>query len=83
MANSTMRAIKMPSEDQDQVIKYMQYIHETPDVEQDSDKFFEMLSSTLRREVLFKIHKATLDKITILSECSSIEKSFIVSHLVT
>ena len=83
MANSTMRAIKMPSEDQDQVIKYMQYIHETPDVEQDSDKFFEMLSSTLRREVLFKIHKATLDKITILRECSSIEKSFIVSHLVT
>ena len=42
-----------------------------------------MLSSTLRREVLFKIHKATLDKITILKECSSIEKSFIVSHLVT
>ena len=83
MANSTMRAIKMPSDDQDKVIKYMQYIHETPDVEQDSDRFFDMLSSTLRREVLFKIHKATLDKIEILQDCSQIEKSFIVGHLLT
>ena len=61
----------------------MQYIHETPDVEQDSERFFSMLSSTLKRIVLFKIHKPTLEKISILQECSSIEKSFIVSHLVT
>ena len=61
----------------------MQYIHETPDVEQDTDKFFAMLSSILQKFVLEKIHKETLDRIQILSECSTIEKSFIISHLKT
>lgn len=42
-----------------------------------------MLSSTLQKFVLEKIHKETLDRIQILSECSSIEKSFIISHLKT
>ena len=32
-ANSTMRAIKMPSEQQDKVLDYMEYMHNTPDVE--------------------------------------------------
>ena len=31
--------------------------------------------------MLFKIHKSTLDKILILEQCSSIEKSFIISNL--
>ena len=56
-------------------------MHTTPDVEQDLDKFFDLLSTTLKKEVLFKIHKKTLDKIVILTTCDSVEKSFIISHL--
>ena len=80
-ANSTMRAIKMPSDQQDKVLDYMEYMHNTPDVEQDLEKFFDLLSTTLKKRVLFKIHKSTLDKILILEQCSSIEKSFIISNL--
>ena len=81
IANSTMRAIKMPLETQDKVLEYMEYMHNTPDVEQDLDKFFELLSTTLKKRVLFKIHKSTLDKISVLENCSSIEKSFVISNL--
>ena len=76
-----MRAIKMPEEQQDKVLEYMDYMHTTPDVEQDLDKFFDLLSTTLKKEVLFKIYKKTLDKIVILTTCDSVEKSFIISHL--
>ena len=76
-----MRAIKMPEEQQDKVLEYMEYMHTTPDVEQDLDKFFDLLSTTLKKEVLFKIHKKTLDKIVILTTCDSVEKSFIISNL--
>ena len=44
-------------------MEYMEYMHSTPDVEQDLDKFFDLLSTTLKKRVLFKIHKSTLDKI--------------------
>jgi hypothetical protein len=71
----------MPLETQDKVLEYMEYMHNTPDVEQDLDKFFELLSTTLKKRVLFKIHKSTLDKISVLENCSSIEKSFVISNL--
>ena len=56
-----MRAIKMPAEQQDKVIEYMDYMHVTPDIEQDLEKFFDLLSTTLKKRVLFKIHLKTLD----------------------
>ena len=72
----------MPSEQQDKVLEYMEYVHTTPDVEQDLEKFFDLLSTTLKQRVLFEIHESTLDKVDILKDhCSPIEKSFIISNL--
>ena len=81
IANTTMRAIKMPLEQQQKVIEYMDYIHQTADVEQEVEKFYSLLSTTLRKQVLFKIHKTKIDRIQILKDCDSVEKSFIISNL--
>ena len=59
----------------------MDYIHETADVEQEVEKFYGLLSKTLRKQVLFKIHKTKLNRIRILEDCDSVEKSFIISNL--
>tara|TARA_B110000285_G_C15031037_1_gene566777 strand:- start:331 stop:768 length:438 start_codon:yes stop_codon:yes gene_type:complete len=48
MVSQTMRSLKLPQDMQDNVLKYMQYIHETPDVQQDLDKFLELLSPALK-----------------------------------
>lgn len=37
---STMRSIKLPEKLQDEVFYYLQYIYETPDIQQDLEKFF-------------------------------------------
>ena len=48
IVSQTMRSLKLPEKMQDNVLKYLQYIHETPDVHQDLEKFLEILSPTLK-----------------------------------
>ena len=83
MVSQTMRSLKLPEVMQDNVLKYLQYIHETPDVQQDLNKFLEILSPTLRQQILFHMHSKVINKIQVLKQCSSIEISFIVNHLKT
>jgi len=42
--SSTMRSIKLPENMQDDVLKYLQYVHETPDIQQDLDKFYKQIN---------------------------------------
>jgi hypothetical protein len=70
MAGQTMRAIRLPEEMQDEVIRYMQYINDTPDVEQDTEKFFGLISFTFEKRILFHMFQNTLNKVSVLSDCS-------------
>lgn len=47
--SSTMRSIKLPEKLQDDVLKYLQYVHETPDIQQDLDKFYEQINPQLKK----------------------------------
>ena len=48
-----MRSLKLPEDLQDNVLKYLQYIHETPDVQQDLDKFLALLSPSIKNQILY------------------------------
>ena len=60
MVSQTMRSLKLPEEMQDNVLKYLQYIHETPDVQQDLDKFLALLSPALKNKILLHIHEKVI-----------------------
>lgn len=47
------------------------------------DKFFSLLSPALKAQILFHIYNPILSKISILHNCNSIEKIFIINHLNT
>ena len=83
MVSQTMRSLKLPEDMQDNVLKYLQYIHETPDVQQDLDKFLGLLSPALKNQIFFHLHSRVISKISILQQCSQIEISYIVNHLKT
>lgn len=78
-----MRAIKIPEEIQDEITKYMTYINETPEAQQDIPSFFKLISYTFQKRILFHMYEATLNKVSVLKDCSKIEKSFIVMNLKT
>ena len=83
-----MRSLKLPEEMQDNVLKYLQYIHETPDVQQDLDKFLGLLSPALKNQILYRLHSKVITSIQKKNNkfdkvCSSVELGFIVSHLKT
>ena len=83
MVSQTMRSLKLPEEMQDNVLKYLQYIHETPDVQQDLDKFLALLSPALQNQIFYHLHSKVISQVEILKQCSSIEISYIVNHLKT
>lgn len=83
LVQSTMRSIKLPEKMRDDVTKYLQYIHSNPDIQQDLEKFFSLLSPAIKGQILFHIHSITIEKVDILSVCSDIEISFIVKSLKT
>ena len=66
MVSQTMRSLKLPEEMQDNVLKYLQYIHETPDVQQDLDKFMSLLSPALKSQIFFHLHSKVISKVSIL-----------------
>ena len=83
LVQQTMKQIKLPEEMQDDVNTYLQYINETPDVFQDLNKFFKLLSPSLKNKILFKLHSGVIKNVPILQDCSDIEIGFIVNHLST
>lgn len=83
MVSQTMRSLKLPEKVQDNVLKYLQFINETPGVHQDMQRFLELLSPTLRKQILSHIHKNVIEGIDILRNCSRIERDFIVANLQT
>ena len=83
MIQQSMRSFRLPQKMQDNVLSYLQYIHETPEVQQDLDKFFALISPSLRNEILFHKYSNFIENMNVLSNCSAIEKSFIVNNLKT
>mmetsp|Transcript_10754 Transcript_10754/g.10875 ORF Transcript_10754/g.10875 Transcript_10754/m.10875 type:complete len:97 (+) Transcript_10754:3-293(+) len=83
LVTSTMRSIKLPEKMQDEIQKYFQYINETPDIQQDLDKFFSLLSPSLKNEILYHIHSAVIESLDVLQDCEDIEVSYIVNNLNT
>ena len=81
MISQTMRSLKLPEDLQDSVLNYLQYIHETPDFQQDLEKFFSLLSPALKNQILAHLHMSVIRKVEIFRQCSSIEISFIMNNL--
>lgn len=81
MVQQTMRSIKLPEDLQDQVLSYLQYINETPDVHTELDKFLGLLSPKLRHRILSHLHSQVIKNVDIFEGCSQIEVSFIMNNL--
>ena len=81
--SSTMRSIKLPEEIQNQVIEYLMHCQESPDVQQDIEKFFEILSPSLRNVILHHLYNKIVIEISIFRDCTEIEIGFIINNLKT
>ena len=80
---SIMRSLKIPDALYRDIIKYFDYINETPDAQFDMAKFYSMISLPLKQQIVFYIHKELINHIDFLQTCSSVEISFLVNHLKT
>lgn len=60
MAAQTMRSLKLPQPMQNNVIKYLQFTHETPDMQHDLNKFLSLLSPALKNQIFFHIHSKVI-----------------------
>jgi len=59
------------------------HIQQVPDLQQDMETFLELLSPTLRSQILFHMYKAIIRKIEIFDNCSDIELHYIVINMKT
>lgn len=80
---TTMRSIKLPEEIQNQVIEYLMHCQESPDVQQDIEKFFDILSPSLKNSILQHMYNKIIQEIDIFHDCTAIEVGFIVNNLKT
>ena len=60
LVSTTMRSIKLPEDIQDKVINYLMHCQESPDVQQDIDKFFALLSPSLKAMILHHLYNRVL-----------------------
>lgn len=81
--STTMRSIKLPEKIQNQVIEYLMHCQESPDVQQDIEKFFEILSPSLKNVILHHMYNKIIKEIDIFYDCTDIEIGFIVNNLKT
>ena len=79
--STTMRSIKLPESIQNQVIEYLMHCQESPDIQQDIDKFFEALSPSLKNIVLIHMFNKVIKSIEIFKDCTEIETGFIINNL--
>lgn len=78
-----MRSIQLPEEVQEEVDSYLLHIQQVPDLQQDMEKFLNLLSPALKSQILFHMYKSIIRKIKIFDTCSDIELRFIVTNLKT
>lgn len=81
--STTMRSIKLPEDIQNQVIEYLMHCQESPDVQQDIEKFFDILSPSLKNKILNHMYNKIIQEIDIFHDCTDIEIGFIVNNLKT
>jgi len=81
--STTMRSIKLPEDIQTQVIEYLMHWQESPDVQQDIEKFFDILSPSLKNMILNHMYSKIIDDIDVFNDSTDIEKGFIVNNLKT
>lgn len=81
--SSTMRSIKLPEKLQNQVIEYLLYCQESPDTQQDIEKFFEILSPSLRNKILSHLYFKIVEDIEIFKNCTEIEIGYVINNLKT
>lgn len=63
--STTMRSIKLPEAIQNQVIEYLMHCQESPDVQQDIEKFFDILSPLLKNMILSHMYNKIIQEIDI------------------
>eukprot|EP00347_Sterkiella_histriomuscorum_P005402 403356751 len=79
--SSVMRSIKLPKPMQLDIMRYYQYINETPDIMQDLDKFFNMLSPALEHQIHLYINKKLIAQIDFFADFSEVEIFYICTNL--
>ena len=85
LVSMTMRSIKLPEQLQDKVINYLMHCQDSPDVQQDIDKFFDLLSPSLKSQILDHLYTKTIKEKSrgIFTNCTDIEVAFMVNNLKT
>jgi CRP-like cAMP-binding protein len=81
LVNSTMRQMKLPEDIQDNVLKYMFHIQNSPDLHQDLETFFDILNDPLRKQILYHLHQSLMKKVKLFKNCSSVEQCFFICRL--
>ena len=78
--SNVMKSLKLPKDLQSEILKYYQYINETPDTFQDLERFFAALSPSLVAEIRMHMNKELISKIDFMNtEFQDVEISFLIS----
>ena len=78
---STMLALHLPSNIQDQVLNFMFKIENDPYHNNDLDKFLSLLNVPLRKQIQYQLYRPFLEEVPLLSKCTSVEKNFMIAKL--
>ena len=81
--SNTMRSIKLPEKIQNTVIDYMMHWQESPDIQQGIDKFFEILSPSLKNVIMNHIYHKIIKNMKIFDDSSEIEITYVINNLKT
>ena len=63
--------------------QYIIHVQQIPDMQQDVQLFLNLLSPSLRSQILFHVYKTLVRKIPIFEQCSSIELRYIMNNMRT
>ena len=81
--SNTMRSIKLPEKIQNQIIDYLMHCQESPDIQQGIDKFFEILSPSLKNVIMSHIYQKIIKNMKIFDDSSEIEVAYVINNLKT
>ena len=79
--SGVMRSIKLPKTMQLDIMRYFQYIAETPDLVLELDSLCDVVSPSLKHEIYIYIFKNALLKIDFFKGFADVEISFICMNL--
>ena len=81
MVTSTMKSMRLPDEIQDQAYSYLLTIQDTPYLQQDIPRFFNILSDPLKKQINAQLYLPLLSKITLLKNANSSELVFFLMNM--